>query len=305
MGFVVGGHVGAVRDARRRRRPGRRSAEIAERLGLASRTIVHARAQFGNGTRLSADRLHIVAATGRGTGRTIAAWATWTGRLRKPTAPRPQCGSRHSRPGCRPPDSWRTVGARRHGTPGPVADRPTPGGRSARGVRPRGRLPRRVRTQCRRSLRRRSGSRGLLGLAGDGDECSGVASEDAEPVGEVGGVVVAGRGADAGGSAPHCGAELGDKLLSGVGVGAEPSREVAGESGGVAGPVDVLVGRGGVVVGGVVELGEVRAGGWCRWRAGSRRRCRRCGRWRRPLRRRLRRPRCVRGCRGRCRAGRR
>src|SRR5690606_27255493 len=99
---------------------------------------------------------------------------------------------------------------------------------------------------------------GVLGFAGNGDEGSGIGSEDAEPVGEVGGVVLAGSGADAGGGAPHGGAELGNELLGGVGVGAEPPGELASDSAAVAGPVDVLVGGGRVVVRGVVELGEVR-----------------------------------------------
>ena len=65
-----------------------------------------------------------------------------------------------------------------------------------------------------------------------------VVAEDAEPSGEVGGVVGSGDGGESGLCAPHGGAELGDEFFGGVGVVAESAGEVSVEAAGVSGPVD-------------------------------------------------------------------
>src|SRR5690606_55682 len=95
------------------------------------------------------------------------------------------------------------------------------------------------------------------GPACDGDERPGVGAQDAQPAGEVRGVVGAGHGRQSHLGAPHGGAELGDELFGGVAVRSEPTVEVPLEAVGVTGPVDVLVGERAGVEGGVVELGEV------------------------------------------------
>ena len=56
---------------------------------------------------------------------------------------------------------------------------------------------------------------------------------------------------------PERGTQLGDELFGSVGVGPEPTGQVAGESVGVSGPVGVLVRRGRVVGGRGVELAQL------------------------------------------------
>jgi hypothetical protein len=68
-----------------------------------------------------------------------------------------------------------------------------------------------------------------------------VRAQDAQPPGEVGGVVGSGDGADSVLGAPHGGGEFGDELLGCVAVVSEPAGEVAGEPRGVAGPVGVVL----------------------------------------------------------------
>jgi hypothetical protein len=82
---------------------------------------------------------------------------------------------------------------------------------------------------------------GALGVAAGGDDGPAVGGEDRQPVGEVGGVVVAGGLDDPELGAPERCAEFGDEFLSAVGAVTEPARQVATEPGGVAGPVGVLL----------------------------------------------------------------
>ena len=87
---------------------------------------------------------------------------------------------------------------------------------------------------------------GALGVPAHGDQCPRVRAEQAEPRGEVRGVIEAGGGYETELGAPERGAEFGDEFLTGVGAVTESARQVTPESGRVPGPVDVIVARGGV-----------------------------------------------------------
>ena len=100
-----------------------------------------------------------------------------------------------------------------------------------------------------------------LGLGRGGEQGALVGSKDAQPVREVGGVIGPRFIRDAQIRAEEGRAQLGDKLLGGVGGFVKPALQVAVEAVRRSGPVDALMRAGDVITIGGLERIE-RGGSW-------------------------------------------